>query len=156
MKELLGELPTLPCPANEEEACLGDASHGCQPCLLHIATGKGLRQMSDSSMEAADSHGLFMTENDKDGMFTLFQCEAGTLSAGDTGTPLARLEAISGSEQCPGPVALEEAESSSLSAGLHREDASCSLAEQHHIQEDHLDIYTILLGPYKLRPQNVF
>ncbi|XP_069623910.1 amyloid-beta A4 precursor protein-binding family A member 3-like isoform X1 [Ranitomeya imitator] len=135
MKELLGELPTLPCPANEEEACLGDASHGCQPCLLHIATGKGLRQMSDSSMEAADSHGLFMTENDKDGMFTLFQCEAGTLSAGDTGTPLARLEAISGSEQCPGPVALEEAESSSLSAGLHREDASCSLAEQHHIQE---------------------
>ncbi|XP_077109914.1 amyloid-beta A4 precursor protein-binding family A member 3 isoform X2 [Ranitomeya variabilis] len=135
MKELLGELPTLPCPANEEEACLGDASHGCQPCLLHIATGKGLRQMSDSGMEATGSHGLFMTENDKDGMFTLFQCEAGTLSAGDTGTPLARLEAISGNEQCPGPVALEEAESSSLSAGLHTEDASYSLAEQHHIQE---------------------
>ncbi|XP_073419127.1 amyloid-beta A4 precursor protein-binding family A member 3 [Dendrobates tinctorius] len=122
MEELLSELPTLPCPANEDEASLGNASHGCQPCLLHIATGKGLRQMSDSSMEAAGSHGLFLTENDKDGMFTLFQCSAGTLSAGDTGMPLARLEAVSGNEQCAGRV--EEKESSS------REDA-----EPRHVQE---------------------
>ncbi|XP_073541276.1 amyloid-beta A4 precursor protein-binding family A member 3-like isoform X1 [Phyllobates terribilis] len=149
MMGLLSELPTFTRPSNGndcvEETCLGNGIHKCPPCLLHIAMGKGLahtlRQMSESNMDAAGSHGLLLTENDKDGMFTLFQCEEGTLSAGDTGTPLARLEAISGKEQCTGALTLEEKESPSVSSGLSREDSSCSLAEQEpqlcqrHIQE---------------------
>ncbi|KAM4050091.1 amyloid-beta A4 precursor protein-binding family A member 3-like [Anomaloglossus baeobatrachus] len=146
MKELLSELPTFTCPSNgnhyEEESCLGKAPEECQPCLLHIAMGKGLghtvRQMSKPCIEVAGSHGLLLTESGKDGMFTLFQCEEGTLCAGDTGVPLARLEAILSSEQYTGAVGLEEEESSATSSGLSREDSSCSLAEeesQRHVQE---------------------
>lgn len=115
MQELLAELP--PC---EEGA----------PCLLHVAMGKGLahtlRSLSESGSAPAGSHGLFLTDSDKDGMFTLFQCEEGPLSAEGAGTPLARLEALSGSEPSAGATAAEEEEESS-SSGLSREDSSCSL-----------------------------
>ncbi|KAM3937517.1 amyloid-beta A4 precursor protein-binding family A member 3 isoform 2-T2 [Leptodactylus fuscus] len=135
MQELLSQLPTLSCPSNgnhyEEESC----PHECQPCLLHIAMGKGLthtlRQLSESSNVPDSSHGLFLTDSDKEGeTFTLFQCEEGTLSVGDIRTPLARLEGISSTEQYTADVKLVEEELSSLSSGFSREDSSCSLVDQ--------------------------
>lgn len=118
MQELVAELP----PYEEEPP-------ECPPCLLHIAMGKGLAQsLSEAGAVPAGSHGLFLTDTDKDDMFTLFQCEEGPLSAQGPGTPLARLEAISGSERTSGATALEEDEESS-SSGLSREDSSCSLVD---------------------------
>ncbi|XP_075720257.1 amyloid-beta A4 precursor protein-binding family A member 3 isoform X1 [Rhinoderma darwinii] len=135
MQELLSELPTFTCPSNhhEEESCLGKAPYECQPCLLHVAMGKGFastrQRLSESSPVSDGSHGLLRTDSDKDGMFTLFQCEESTLSVEDTGTPLARLEAISSNEQYSEAAGPEEEEYSSLSSGLSREDSSCSLAD---------------------------
>ncbi|KAG8594289.1 hypothetical protein GDO81_001145 [Engystomops pustulosus] len=134
MQELLRQLPSMACPSNGnhclEEERLGGAPHECQPCLLHIAMGKGLQQVPESSMLSADGHGLFHTERDKEKMFTLFQCEEGTLSPADTRMPLARMEGISSNEQYPGAAGLEEDKTSSLSSGHSREVSSCSLGEQ--------------------------
>ncbi|KAG9480667.1 hypothetical protein GDO78_012240 [Eleutherodactylus coqui] len=123
MQELLLQLPA--CPSGEESC---SAPHVCQPCLLHIAMGKGLADMRRRSSEPAGSHGLLLTDSARDGMLTLFQCEAGTLSPGDPRMPLARLEAISSSEE--GAAGLEEEGSSSSSSALSREESLCSLADQ--------------------------
>ncbi|XP_069818674.1 amyloid-beta A4 precursor protein-binding family A member 3 isoform X2 [Dendropsophus ebraccatus] len=144
MQELLSELSTYPYNRCQEEASSGEPPHNCQPCLLHIAMGKGLtntlRRFSESSTTLAGSHGLFLTQNDKDCLFTLFQSEEGTLSAGDVGLPLARLEVLGSSEQNSGTVGQEEEESSSLFS-LSGENFSCRLMDpepqlnQHTVQE---------------------
>ncbi|XP_044124518.1 amyloid-beta A4 precursor protein-binding family A member 3 isoform X2 [Bufo gargarizans] len=148
MQELLNELPTMTCPSNGDHY-EGEAPHKCQPCLLHIAMGKGfaqrLQRLSESSTVPDGGNGLFLTDNGKDGMFTLFQCEEGTLSPGDARTPLARLEAISSNEQYSEAGGQEEEESSSLSSGLSREDSSCSLADQ-ELQQSQRNVQETLPG----------
>ncbi|XP_063770913.1 amyloid-beta A4 precursor protein-binding family A member 3 isoform X2 [Pseudophryne corroboree] len=148
MQELLSELPHCDCPSAGEAApgsssassCQTESHHGdrseCQPCLLHIAMGKGLahtqrRLISDSATVGSGSRGLLMADTETEDMATLFQCEEG--SAGEGSTPLARLETVPRGEQPTDAAETvrwgEEEGDESPSSEISREDSLCSLAE---------------------------
>ncbi|KAM8939304.1 amyloid-beta A4 precursor protein-binding family A member 3 [Pelodytes ibericus] len=155
MQELLSELPTLNYETEHLQLCSSSVNHGnaslqeeaehqecqsaCQPCPLHIVTGKGfaqaLRRLSESSCTPSNSHGLFLTDAGSEELLSLFQYEDRVLAEDEMATPLARLELVpmiepsslhSMQDQAP---EWKDVEIPSFSSELNREDSCCSLAE---------------------------
>ncbi|XP_075058034.1 amyloid-beta A4 precursor protein-binding family A member 3 [Mixophyes fleayi] len=150
MHELLNELPNFAvqsrdlalCSPNskrcEADPCLDESHHGgqneCQPCLLHIAMGKGLAQklrlLAESGTVSSGSRGLFIIDGENEDMFNLLQYDECTLTAGGTSTSLARLETLPKNEQQSGAESLRwKEEQSPSSSKPSNQDFLSSLAE---------------------------
>ncbi|KAG8454476.1 hypothetical protein GDO86_000918 [Hymenochirus boettgeri] len=126
MQELLSQLPTLEGqlqitntsdstdqatnPLLEEQK---KAQTECQPCPLHIATGKGLVQkLHIASQDDTTSRGLLLTDGGGEELLNLFQYEEGIPGDVGAGRHLARLEEVPRNSPSPSCLSQEPGEPS--------------------------------------------
>ncbi|XP_067413369.1 amyloid-beta A4 precursor protein-binding family A member 3 [Emydura macquarii macquarii] len=118
----------------------------CRPCLLHIATGRGLAmppchaQRPARSRRSRESHGLLFAEADRADLLSLLCHEGGLPAEASEETPLARSDVLAGTDggvlpcqECPEAVQVEELGSSQTEGscrwyrrrGAREEDSAC-------------------------------
>ncbi|XP_042671072.1 amyloid-beta A4 precursor protein-binding family A member 3 [Centrocercus urophasianus] len=108
MQGLLAQLQTLSpslCDAPDTAPVAGKQGYAecrgeCQPCPLHVATGRGLAVHPCCAQHSARSrpcHGLLFAEADREDLLNLL-CYEGGLSEADTETPLTRSEVLTGTK----------------------------------------------------------
>uniref|UniRef100_A0A8C8RS99 Amyloid-beta A4 precursor protein-binding family A member 3 n=1 Tax=Pelusios castaneus TaxID=367368 RepID=A0A8C8RS99_9SAUR len=117
----------------------------CHPCLLHVATGRGLgvppcqSQCSTRSRRSQDSHGLLFAEAGREDLLSLLCHEGGLPAEPSEETPLARSDVLAGADAGVLPCqeeALREEEPGSSQAegscpryrrgGAREEDSACT------------------------------
>lgn len=108
MQGLLAQLETLNpslCDAPKTAPGVGERGYAecrgeCQPCPLHVATGRGLAVRPCCAQHSARSrpcHGLLFAEADREDLLNLL-CYEGGLPEPDTETPLTRSEVLTGTK----------------------------------------------------------
>ncbi|XP_040548439.1 amyloid-beta A4 precursor protein-binding family A member 3 [Gallus gallus] len=108
MQGLLAQLETLNpslCDAPNTAPGVGERGYAecrgeCQPCPLHVATGRGLAVRPCCAQHSARSrpcHGLLFAEADREDLLNLL-CYEGGLPEPDTETPLTRSEVLTGTK----------------------------------------------------------
>ncbi|XP_031460597.1 amyloid-beta A4 precursor protein-binding family A member 3 [Phasianus colchicus] len=108
MQGLLAQLETLSpslCDAPNTAPVAGKRGYAecrgeCQPCPLHVATGRGLAVHPCCAQHSAHSrpcHGLLFAEADREDLLNLL-CYEGGLPEADTETPLTRSEVLAGTK----------------------------------------------------------
>lgn len=108
MQDLLAQLETLNpslCDAPNTAPGVGERGYAecrgeCQPCPLHVATGRGLAVRPCCAQHSARSrpcHGLLFAEADREDLLNLL-CYEGGLPEPDTETPLTRSEVLTGTK----------------------------------------------------------
>ncbi|XP_075300577.1 amyloid-beta A4 precursor protein-binding family A member 3 isoform X2 [Opisthocomus hoazin] len=89
---------TAPAPGEPARPGHGECRGECQPCPLHVATGRGLETRPCCALRSARArpcHGLLFAEADREDLLSLLRYEGG-LPEASAETPLARSDVLAG------------------------------------------------------------
>nr|XP_006132662.1 amyloid-beta A4 precursor protein-binding family A member 3 [Pelodiscus sinensis] len=122
----------VPLPHRRAVGCCQGLPGECSPCLLHVATGRGLGVLpcrARCSTSSRRSHGLLFAEADREDLLSLLHHEGGLPAEGSEETPLARSDSLAGSDAAAllhreSPVARQMEEAASQ-AGSPQAEGSC-------------------------------